>query len=444
MASPRPPSVDSVVQALADEEGPRSLVTEIARIVTDDARPRIKSGEDVDVIAETRSALRAVLRSRPRELLNATGVLLHTNLGRAPIHSEAAEAAARVSATYTNVEFDIEGGMRGDRAAYVRRLLTGLTEAEAALVVNNNAGGLFLTLAALAAGGSVPVSRGELIEIGGSYRLPDLMAASGARLEEIGTTNRTRIGDYERAAAADTALLLKVHPSNYRIVGFSEETSLEDLVKLAGRLAVPVAFDVGSGLLDEEVPWLSGPPPRWLEGEPGVVQSLRSGVDLVLFSGDKLLGGPQAGVIVGTAELITELAAHPIARALRPDGATLAALSTTLELYANGRGREVPFWAMASAPYEDLEQRARELTSELKAETIQGESLLGAGSVPGRGIASPVISVDPDDPDEAWSRLLGLGIVARRDSGRILFDLRALPQNEDSRLREALSAICPS
>ncbi|MFQ5968600.1 MAG: L-seryl-tRNA(Sec) selenium transferase, partial [Acidimicrobiia bacterium] len=406
MATARPPSVDAVIRALSDEGAPRSLVAEIARLVTDEARSRAQAGEEADVISDARNALRLAMRQRLGQLVNATGVLLHTNLGRAPLHPEAVEAASRVSETYSNLEFDVSQGRRGHRAAFVHRLLEGLIGAQAALVVNNNAGGLFLTLAALAPGKTVPVSRGELIEIGGSYRLPELMATTGAILSEIGTTNRTRIGDYERAATPDTALLLKVHPSNYRIEGFSEDTALAELVALGTRLELPVVFDIGSGLLDEEAPWLPGPPPVWLDGEPGVRQSLKAGADLILFSGDKLLGGPQAGIITGKRALIEELAVHPIARALRADAATLAALSATVELYADGRGAEIPFWAMAALPYNELVRRSNGVSAGLEAEIIEGESLLGAGSVPGRGIPSPVIAVHPNDPNEAWTDLL--------------------------------------
>jgi L-seryl-tRNA(Ser) seleniumtransferase len=438
--------VDAVIRALEEERAPRVLVAEIARSTVEEARERILGGEDVDVLGLARRRLRQAGHARPRRLINATGVLLHTNLGRAPIHPEAATAAHVVATGYSNVELDLESGERGGRGAYIRRLLVGITGAEAALVVNNNAAGLFLTLAALASGRPVPVSRGELIEIGGSYRLPELMAASGARLVEVGTTNRTRASDYEAVIGGDTALILKVHPSNYRVVGFSEEAPLADLVTLARNAGLPVVYDIGSGLLDEDVPWIPGSPPAWLRGEPGVRQALDAGADLVLFSGDKLLGGPQAGIAVGRADLIDRLASHPIARAVRTDGSTLAALAETLELYGNGRAAELPFWSMALAPYEDLASRITKLAARASCplEITEGESVLGAGSVSGAGIPTPLMLPEVEDADAAWQGLLQAGVVARRDAGRLVLDLRAVPPEVDAEMVTALAAICRS
>ncbi len=444
MSSSRPPSVDSVIRALVEEGAPRGLAAYIARSTVEGARPRLLAGEQIDVTSEARAALEALIETRHTELVNATGVLLHTNLGRAPLHPAAAERAAQAATTYTNLEFDLRLGTRGKRAHYVSELLIGLTGAGGGLVVNNNAGGLFLVLAALARDRPVPVSRGELIEIGGSYRLPDLMAASGAHLREVGTTNRTRITDYEQAISPETAALLKVHPSNYRIVGFAEEVPVASLAPLAKDHLIPLIFDVGSGLLDEDVPWLSGPPPPWLEGEPGVRQSLTRGASLVLFSGDKLLGGPQAGIIVGETELIQELARHPISRALRPDGPTLSALESTLEMYSDGRGGEIPFWKMATTSPDVVADRARTIIAEIDATLVEGESVLGAGSVPGKGIPTPVIAVRPADPEAAWQQLLRAGIVPRREAGQIMLDLRAVAPEADPRIREALVSLCRS
>ena len=446
MPQPRPPSVDAVVRALATEGAPAVLTTEVARATVDSVRDRVLAGEQIDAVALARQSLQVALRTRPRRLINATGVLLHTNLGRAPLLVGAAEMAAKVGTSYSNLEFDLETGNRGGRGLYAIRLLTSLTGAEAAFIVNNNAAGLFLTLACLANGQQVPVSRGELIEIGGSYRLPELMAASGAQLVEVGTTNRTRPEDYKAAVSDETALLLKVHPSNYRVVGFAEEAPLKSLIDVAASVDIPLAFDAGSGLLDQETPWIDGPPPPWLAGEPGVKQALTAGADLVLFSGDKLLGGPQAGIVVGRADLIAQLNGDPIARAVRTDASTMAALVATLEAYAAGRASEIPFWSMALTPYEELERRVSQVASQpgCPAEISGGESLLGAGSVPGAGIPSPVIMIDTDDPDRAWQSLLSSGIVVRRDAGRLVIDLRAVAEDDDEYLARALGAACRS
>ncbi len=335
---------------------------------------------------------RRLAARRPGRVINATGVLLHTNLGRAPVAPEAAEAGRVAAAGYGAVEFDLIKGQRGGRGSYVHDLLRSVTGAEAALAVNNNAGAFFLTIAALAHDRSALVSRGQLIEIGGSFRPPDLMAATGARMKEVGATNRTRIKDYSKATDSETAMILKVHPSNYRIEGFTEEADYGQLGALASETGIPFAADIGSGLLDARVPCLDGPPPAWLVGEPDVRQALETGADLVLFSGDKLLGRPQAGLIVGSAELIATIKSHPIARAVRIGGATLAALAATLELYAAGRAGEIPFWRAAFVPAGRMEERCRAVAHRIgaPASVEEGLSLPSAGSVPGRGIPGPI------------------------------------------------------
>ena len=267
------PPVDRLERMLP-RDVPRLIRVEIARASVDAARHAIESGSQTDAVSLAQESAAGFSRSRQRALINATGVLLHTNLGRAPLHPEAAEAARAAATEYTNLEIELESGSRGGRNSHISRLLRALTGAEAAMVVNNNAGALFLTLMALAAAKSVPVSRGELIEIGGSYRLPELMAASGARLVEVGTTNRTRLGDHRDAIDHTTGMLLKVHPSNYRIEGFAEEATLGELVGLANERALPLAFDAGSGLVDARARWLEGPPPPWLTGEPGIAQAV--------------------------------------------------------------------------------------------------------------------------------------------------------------------------
>ena len=442
------PSVDALVRGLPANGLPRSLIIECARTAIDRAREEISLGKDADPHAIAGRLVEHLNAVRPRSVINATGVLLHTNLGRAPLAEEAAEAARTAATSYGNVEFDLATGKRGGRAGYARRLARTLTGAEAALVVNNNAAGLFLTLAALASGKPVPVSRGELIEIGGSYRLPELMAATGATMVEVGTTNRTHLADFAAAITEDTALVLKVHTSNYRVVGFTEEVDLAAMVELAHSNGLPLVYDVGSGLLDENVPWLSGPPPPWLADEPGVRQALEMGADLVLFSGDKLLGGPQAGILAGRADLIDRLAKHPIARAVRCDGPTLAALATTLQMYADGRGDEIPFWAMVAATPAELQTRLEQLLAGSGAvgEIRAGESVPGAGSVPGATVPTPVLALQEPPADVLWDRLLRSDppVIARRETGELVIDVRTVPPHLDGLLTAALQAACRS
>lgn len=438
------PSIDRIVRALPDSL-PRSLRTDVARAAVAAARDLIASGDEADPLESAVQAARALERRRPGEIINATGVLLHTNLGRAPLDPGAADAARLAAVRYGNLEIDLSDGRRGGRAAYVRTLLRVLTGAEDALVLNNNAGALFLTLAALAAGRVVPVSRGELIEIGGSYRLPELMAASGAVLREIGTTNRTHRADYERALAEDPAMLLKVHPSNYRIAGFTDEVDVGAMSAIASEAGIPAVFDAGSGLLDARAPWLDGPPPAWLAGEPGVVQSLDAGADLVMFSGDKLLGGPQAGIVVGRADLVGRLASHPVARAMRIDGPSLAALSVTLDRYADGSAATLPFWAMATA--DDLEERAARIVEMSGAEgTVrQGASTVGAGSVPGAEVPSPVVEIRGDTDRRYLALLAGeVPVVARREEGALVVDPRTVFPDQEQALAAELARVCRS
>lgn len=438
------PSVDRLAATI---EGmlPRPLAVEVARRVLAAARLRLCAGStpDTDTLAKAEAA--ALARSRPVRVVNATGVLLHTNLGRAPLSAAAAGAAATAATGYGNLEFDLAGGGRGTRGGYATSLLRALTGAGDALALNNNAGALYLALAALGTGGRVVVARGELIEIGGSFRLPDLMTAAGVDLHEVGTTNRTRPADYA-AALPGAALMLKVHPSNYRVEGFTEEATYRELAVLGASRGVPFVADVGGGLLDTRCPWLDGPPPPWLGSEPGVRQTLEAGADLVLFSGDKLLGGPQAGIAAGRADLIGRMARHPIARALRVDAPTLAALTVTLEAYADGRGNDIPFWRMAAEPYERLELRARAVVAStgIDAAIVEGESTAGAGTVPGQTIPSPVIRL-PGPADRWFGALLeaAVPVVSRRGDGGVFLDLRSVDPDDDAVVVAAVQAAAP-
>lgn len=432
------PAVDDLVETLGDRL-PRPLLLDIARATLEQARRDIGEGREADVAALGERLVRAVADSSDRVVTNATGVLLHTNLGRAPWSARAIQRARDAASGYSNLELDLATGERGRRGSYVTALLRSLTGGEDALLVNNNAAGVLLTLAALAAGNSVPVARGELIEIGGAYRLPEVMAASGARLVEVGTTNRTRRGDYETALQLHRcAAILKVHPSNYRVEGFTEETGVAELAALASAHGIPLIHDVGSGLLDADMPWLASEPPEWARQEPAVRQSLEANADLVLFSGDKLLGGPQAGMIVGSEEVVGTLRDHSLARALRPDAVTLAALAATLEAYAEGVAEEIPFWRMALASYERLEARADELAGKVGGRVEPGHSTVGAGSAPGALIPSPLVVLAGED--RLFESLLALDtpIMARREGGALVIDLRCVEEESDELIAAAV------
>jgi L-seryl-tRNA(Ser) seleniumtransferase len=410
------------------------MVTAVARDAIDLARAGIAEGKtpDVDEIAD--DLARARERAAGVVVVNATGVLLHTNLGRAVWSSRAVGRALETASHFTNLELDLATGERGRRGGYVEALLTELTGGEAALVVNNNAAALLLALAAMAAGRSVPVSRGELIEIGGSYRLPDVMVASGAGLVEVGTTNRTRVGDYVTALQIhDCGAILKVHPSNYRLVGFHTDVGIRELAGLAGP-DLPLIFDLGSGLLDASAPWV----PEWLGAEPGARQAIGEGAGLVLFSGDKLLGGPQAGIVVGSETLVAELRSNPLARALRVDGPTYAALAATLELYLEGKPTAIPFWSQALADPALLEERSRRLAGIIGGVTESGASVVGAGSAPGMPIPGTTIRLDSED--HLFECLLrgDTPVLTRRDAGDLLIDLRAVPPEDDELIASAV------
>ena len=412
----RPPSVDTLARDLADLGLPHPLLV-------DAAREAIAAGDP----SSARQRAESVARSLLRPVVNATGVLLHTNLGRAPVshHQEA---------RYANLELDLASGKRGSRSRHAAELLARAAGAEAALVVNNCAAAVLLVLASLARGRAVVVSRGELVEIGGGFRVPEVMTESGARLVEVGTTNRTRRRDYEEALAADPALLLKVHQSNYRILGFTESVPVRDL---AG-LDVPVVADVGSGLLDASTPWLARPP-EWVAGEPAVRQTLEDGAALVTFSGDKLLGGPQAGIIAGSADLVDRCARHPLARALRPGGLVLAALQETALAYLHRDGNAIPFWRMAAAPVEVLLERAAALAREVvAAEVVTCEAVPGGGSVPGLAIPSAGVALEGDHAGAL--RAADPPVIARVREGRTVLDLRTVDPADDALVAKALGA----
>jgi L-seryl-tRNA(Ser) seleniumtransferase len=359
--------------------------------------------------------------------INATGVVIHTNLGRAPLPRSALARIAELGAGYTNLEYDVARGTRGSRAVHAERLLTRITGAEAAAVVNNNAAATLLMLAALAGGREVLISRGELVEIGGGFRVPDVMAQSGAVLREVGTTNRTRAADYAAALSERTALILRVHPSNFRIEGFTERPSVPALVALGRRFDVPVVEDLGSGALLPLVP-----------GEPLVQESLASGADVVCFSGDKLLGGPQAGILVGRRVLIDRIRSHPLMRALRVDKLAYAALEATLVEYLAGRAATgVPVARMLSMAVHDIEPRARALAERLRgsgwqADVVDGVSAVGGGSAPGVGLPTKLVAISRSGRSPDAMRARRPPVIARIENNRVVIDLRTVAPEDDA------------
>jgi L-seryl-tRNA(Ser) seleniumtransferase len=389
-----------------------------------------------DVVADARRRVRTLRDRLLRPVVNATGVIVHTNLGRAPVGDDALAAARAVGRAYSNLEYRMEDGARGSRHEHAGSLLARACGAEAGIVVNNNAAAVLLSLAALARGRDVVVSRGELVEIGGGFRVPEVMAESGCRLVEVGTTNRTRRSDYAAAVSERTALVLKVHASNYRMVGFVESTPVSELSALGS----PVMVDAGSGLLDETTPWLPRRP-AWLRDEPGVRQAIDAGAALVTFSGDKLLGGPQAGVVVGRADLVAALARHPLARAVRADKLTLAALQAVAFSYLSGDATDIPLWRMATAPLDRLQARAEAVAAAVPtAKVVDTDAVAGGGSLPGLTIPSVGVAVEVPAPARALGVLRGHDVVARIEDDAVVCDLRTVDPADDERVARALAA----
>jgi L-seryl-tRNA(Ser) seleniumtransferase len=421
---------ETAVQQLL-EIAPRAAVLAAVRESIEAARTR-RAGPPEDWNEDIRERLARRTGPELRRVLNATGVVLHTNLGRAPLADAATQAMLQVAGGYSNLEFDLSSGTRGSRSDHCRSLLQSVTGADDGLVVNNAAGALLLVLNALAEGKEVLISRGELIEIGGSFRIPDIMARSGARLREVGTTNRTHLEDYEDSLGGGVAAILTVHRSNFEQRGFVASPAAEKLAALAARAGIPYIYDVGSGL----IPDLS----RWgLTGEPRVNDALRAGAGLVVFSGDKLLGGPQAGCIVGARDLVAQCRGNPIARAVRADKLTLAALAATLRIYENedAAARSIPVLAMLTVDSSELAQRAERLAgmcpTVLNPSTQPGESAVGGGAFPGAVLPTTLVTLDagPLGPDGLALRLrLGdPSVVTRVAEGRVILDPRTLPED---------------
>ncbi len=443
------PSVDSVllderVQRLVDEYS-HQAVLDLIRAQLDDARVAIVNGEDAPKIDEVVNAIEerasSGWRSWPSPVINATGVILHTNLGRAPLSGEALEAIEKAALGYSDLELDLETGKRGSRQAYVSRLLCQVTGAEASLAVNNNASAFMLGLAALAPGREVIVSRGEAVEIGGGFRIPDVLRQSGATLVEVGTTNKTYVSDYETAITENTGAIVSVHASNFRVTGFTHSPRLSELVELGHDHNVPVLHDLGSGCLLDTVDF-------GLAHEPMPQESVAAGSDLAFFSGDKLLGGPQAGMVVGTGELVSRLAKHPLARAVRIDKLSMAALTATLLHYLREEAVEkVPIWRMIAEPQSSLASRAEGWAESLgaSASVVEGHSTIGGGSLPGETLPTSLVALDTDDGDDALASKMRHGdipVIGRIEDDRLLLDPRTvLPDQDDALIGVVSTAL---
>jgi L-seryl-tRNA(Ser) seleniumtransferase len=443
------PSVEQLLQTeplrTAAGRGPRILAVEAARREINRARENILGGnggppELNDLAAEAAAALERATRSTLAAVVNATGVVVHTNLGRAPLAFEALEAVDSVGSGYSNLEYELEPGARGSRQAHVEGLLCELTGAEAAQAVNNNAAGVVLALAALAHGREVVISRGQLVEIGGSFRIPEILEASGARLVEVGTTNRTRLSDYRSAIGPETAALMRVHASNFRTVGFTEEVEIGALSELGRAHAIPVIDDLGSGVLARRDDALGD----LLADEPAARDSVAAGAELVCFSGDKLLGGPQAGLVVGRRDAIARLRSHPLARAVRIDKLALAALEATLRLHRDPAraARDIPVLQMLSMSEQELEARAERLRGEVveqvrgaaEVRIVRSSARAGGGSLPLLELEGPAVAVAPvEGGADALHARLRLGdppVVARVRDGAVLIDPRTISDVE--------------
>ena len=442
------PSVDRVMSsdgmAALTESYPRDWVVDLVRRELDRARQKIRDGGKApsagDVADGVGGELRSINEVAPRQVINATGVIVHTNLGRAPLSQSAIDAMTQAARGYTDLEMDLSTGRRGSRQAHLQSLLQQVTGAEAALAVNNNASALLLGLSALSVGKEVIVSRGEAVEIGGGFRIPDVLKQSGATLVDVGTTNRTYIRDYQDAITDNTAALLKVHSSNFRVEGFTAEVEPSELVELSKEKGIPVLHDVGSGaLLPTEA--------YGLAHEPTPQQSIAAGVGLVFFSGDKLLGGPQSGIVVGQTELVRRLERHPLARAVRIDKMSLAGLTATVLHYLKQEAEaEVPIWKMISAGEQGIKDRATRWKTQLSipGEVISGRSAIGGGSLPGETLPTWVLALscegDAGSPERVMRRLREAvpPVIARIEDDRVILDPRTVTPDDEEALLTAL------
>ena len=423
----------------------RSLTTDAIRSMLDEARSNIRAGntppDQSELLQQIADRLHEWTQSQPRSVINATGVIIHTNLGRAPLSQEAIAAMIMTAAGYSDLEYDLDRGERGHRMAVVEDALKHVTGAEATFVVNNNAGAVLLALSALASGKGALISRGQLVEIGGGFRVPDVMEQSGAKLIEVGTTNRTHRRDYEMALVTkEVTAIVRAHSSNFRTVGFTTEVPLTELVELANWKNIPLIDDLGSGALLDTARY-------GLAHEPTVQESVAAGAHVICFSGDKLLGGPQTGIIVGKAQYVEPLKKHPLARALRLDKLDLAALSATLVHYLKGEApQKIPVWRMISLPVSEIEQQAQVFAQQLQAaglsaEVIDGQSTVGGGSLPGETLPTKLVVLAVNNPDDFLARLRhgDPPVVARIENDRVVLDLRTVM--EPSALLDAIHRL---
>ncbi len=437
------PSIDALLRAstaLVDCYG-HVQVTEALRRVVDEARQAALEDAPVpseaELVARAADALARAARPTLRPVINATGVILHTNLGRAPLSDEALAALAGVGGGYSTLEYELEAGVRDKRDRHIERILTAVTGAEAGMVVNNNAAGVLLALTALAQGRAAIISRGQLVEIGGSFRVPDVMAQSGAIMVEVGTTNRTRLRDYATAIDEQAVCIVRAHASNFKVVGFTETVPLADLAALAHQHGLILLDDIGSGALLDTAAF-------GLSHEPTAQESLAAGADLVMFSGDKLLGGPQAGIIIGRADLIETLKRHPLARAIRADKLALAALGATLEHYWRGEALEkVPIWRMISMTLDAIRVRAEAWAAQVGGDVVAAESTVGGGSLPGDTLPTWALAPHVTQPNVAAARLRAGDppVIARVSDDRLLLDPRTVLPEQDSLVVAALKEL---
>jgi L-seryl-tRNA(Ser) seleniumtransferase len=439
------PSVDRLLQSqpatLMLQDFGRDLTIQALRAVLAEARAQAVQDDSVpdpdQLLENTRRRLENWLAPSLRPVINASGVIVHTNLGRAPLSQAALEAIQVIAGSYNTLEYDLQRGARGKRDQHVEHLLTLITGAEAALVVNNNAAAVLLALTALARRKQVIISRSQLIEIGGGFRIPDVMKQSGAKLIEVGTTNRTHLRDFEAAIEARTALIMRAHHSNFKILGFTTEPSLVELVELAEKHTIPVLDDIGSGALIDTAQFGLG-------HEPTVQESLQAGASLVAFSGDKLLGGPQAGILVGRADLVKRLKRHPLARAIRPDKLSFAALAATLTHYLKGEAlQKIPIWQMIAAEDAQIQQRAQSWLEQVgEGRVVPGRSTVGGGSLPEETLSTWVLQIKRDKPDRIAAQLRKHNppIITRIEDGQLHFDPRTVLPEQESTLIKGLQA----
>jgi len=440
------PSVEQLLQLSVDliERFGRPLTLDALRATLDDVRARFKTNPKLalltneEILSQAESRLSAWTQPTLIPVINATGVIIHTNLGRAPLSKATIAAMQTAVQGYSNLEYDLDKGKRGSRLIHAESVLQKLTGAEAAVVVNNNASAVLLTLAALSNRKRAIIARSQLVEIGGGFRVPDVMKQSGAKLVEVGTTNRVHLSDYEEAVSEPTGVVMRAHRSNFKIIGFTEEPGLKDIVDVAHKAGVIVVDDLGSGSFIDTAPY-------GLMHEPTVQETLSAGVDVVTFSGDKLLGGPQAGIIVGRKDLIAKIKKHPLARAVRADKVALAGITATLLHYLKDEAeREIPIWQMISMTQEQAKVRTEAWRAAIgQGQVVESESTVGGGSLPGESLPTYVLALDVRSPDKFLSKLRSsnLPIIARTENDRVLLDPRTVLPEQDETLLSTLKSL---